>query len=93
MIAGRIFDYIISRQEKHLLGRTEQEIIDLITAGIESANTNVTYEVMRLETEAIKHAIDTVEDGAFITALSDMVTNAIDIVQSYLDKESEAQNV
>jgi cyanophycin synthetase len=93
LIAGRMFDHIIIRQEKHLRGRTEQEIIDLITAGIKSANTNVTYEVIPLETEAIKHAIDTVEDGAFITALSDVVTNAIDIVQHYLDKENEEQNI
>jgi len=93
LIAGRMFDHIIIRQEKHLRGRTEQEIIDLIVDGIKDANSNTTYEVIPLETEAIKHAIDTVEDGSFIIALSDVVANAIDIVQDYLDKENEQQNV
>ncbi|ELY1980212.1 hypothetical protein AAIP36_001769, partial [Flavobacterium psychrophilum] len=45
------------------------------------------------EIEAIKHAIDNAEVGSFITALSDVVTNAIDIVQEYLDKENEEGNI
>jgi cyanophycin synthetase len=89
MIAGRMFDHIIIRQEKYLRGRTEQEIIDIIVSGINEAKRNVTYEVIPLETEAIKHAIDHAEDGSYITALSDVVTNAINIVQEYLDKEQE----
>ena len=92
-IAGRMFDHIIIRQEKYLRGRTEQEIIDIIVSGINEANRNVTYEVIPLETEAIKHAIDHAEDGSYITALSDVVTNAINIVQSYLDKEQEEGNL
>jgi cyanophycin synthetase len=88
-IAGRMFDHIIIRQEKYLRGRTEQEIIDIIVSGINEANRNVTYEIIPLETEAIKHAIDHAEEGSHITALSDVVTNAINIVQSYLDKEQE----
>ena len=93
LIAGRMFDHIIIRQEKYLRGRTEQEIIDIIVSGISEANRNVTYEIIPLETEAIKHAIDHAEDGSYITALSDVVTNAINIVQEYLDKENEDGNV
>lgn len=89
-IAGRMFDHIIIRQEKHLRGRTEDELIDLILEGIQlSGKTNVTYEIIPKEVEAIKHAINSAEEGTFITALSDVVTNAIDIVQHYLDKENE----
>jgi len=90
LIAARMFDHIIIRQEKHLRGRTEEEIINLILEGIGQADKKVTYEIIPKETEAIKHAIDTAGDGSFITALSDVVTNAIDIVQQYLDKENEA---
>lgn len=89
-IAGRMFDHIIIRQEKHLRGRTEQEIIDLILEGIHSSNQNITYEIIPKEVEAIKHAINNAKEGTFITALSDVVTNAIEIVQSYLDKENES---
>ncbi|MFE3869470.1 cyanophycin synthetase [Flavobacterium sp. LS2P90] len=88
-IAARMFDHIIIRQEKYLRGRTEDEIINLILEGIKTSGKTVTYEIIPKETEAIKHAINCAEEGSFITALSDVVTNAIDIVQEYLDKENE----
>lgn len=87
-IAARMFDHIIIRQEKHLRGRTEEEIINLILKGVNSVDKKITYEIIPKEVEAIKHAISTAQPGTFITALSDVITNAIDIVQSYLDKEA-----
>ncbi|MFN6038325.1 MAG: Mur ligase family protein, partial [Bacteroidota bacterium] len=88
-IAARMFYHIIIRQEKHLRGRTEQEIINLILDGIKSVQKNVTYEIIPKETDAIKHAINIAGEGTFITALSDVITNAIEVVQQHLDKEAE----
>lgn len=88
-IAARMFDHIIIRQEKYLRGRTEDEITGLIMEGIADSGRDVTHEIISKEVEAIKHAITNAEEGTFITALSDVVTNAIEIVQEYLDKESE----
>ena len=88
-IAARMFDHIIIRQEKHLRGRTEEEIINLIMEGIIESGRSVTHEIIPKEVEAIRHAINCAEEGSFITALSDVVTNAINIVQEYLDKENE----
>lgn len=88
-IAGRMFNHVVIRQEKHLRGRTEEEIISLIVDGLKESNTNVSYEVVTLEVEAIKHAISIAEEGTFIIALSDVIDNAIDIVQNYLDMEIE----
>ncbi|CAM3427028.1 Cyanophycin synthetase [Flavobacterium longum] len=88
-IAARMFDHIIIRQEKHLRGRTEDEINNLILDGIAAAGKPVTHEVITKEVDAIKHAMNIAEEGTFITALSDVVDNAIDIVQEYLDKENE----
>ena len=88
-IAARMFDHIIIRQEKYLRGRTEDEIINLIKEGIFEINPNKSFEIISKETEAIKHAINSAEEGTFITALSDVVTNAIEIVQTYLDKETD----
>ncbi|MFN8713880.1 MAG: cyanophycin synthetase [Bacteroidota bacterium] len=88
-IAARMFDHIIIRQEKHLRGRTEEEIINLILEGFKASGKTVSYEIIPKEIEAIKHAISTAREGAFIVALSDVVTNAIEIVQQYLDKENE----
>lgn len=89
-IAGRMFDHIIIRQEKYLRGRTEDEIVNLILEGIAESGKKVTYEIVTKEMEAIKHAISIAEEGTFITALSDVITNAIGIVQEYLDKENES---
>ncbi len=88
-IAGRMFDHIIIRQEKHLRGRTIDEINNLLMEGIAESGHEVTYEMIPKEVDAIKHAMDSATEGTFITALSDVVTNAIGIVQEYLDKENE----
>jgi cyanophycin synthetase len=89
-IAARMFNHIIIRQEKHLRGRTEEEIINLILQGIKGQNKDVTYEIISKETDAIKHAISIAKEGTFITALSDVITNAIEVVQQHLDKEVDA---
>ena len=90
IIGARMFDHIIIRQEKYLRGRTEEEIVNLLVEGIHTVDKKVTYEVIPREVEAIKHAINLGQEGSFITALSDVITNAIEIVQEYLDKETEA---
>lgn len=87
-IAARMFDHIIIRQEKHLRGRTEQEIIDLLISGIQEVDRGIKYEVVPKEVEALKHAMNMAQPGTFITALSDVIDNAIQVVQSYLDKEA-----
>lgn len=91
-IAGQIFDYIIIRNEKHLRGRTEDEINGLIIDGINSSGRNVSYECIPKEIEALKHAMGMAEEGTFITALSDVVDNAIDLVQDYQHRESQEEN-
>jgi cyanophycin synthetase len=92
-IAGRMFDHIIIRNEKHLRGRSEEEINSLVIEGIQSSGREVTYECIPKEIEALKHAINKAEEGSFITALSDVIANAIDLVQEYQTKElQELQN-
>lgn len=86
-IAGRMFDYIIIRNEKHLRGRTEDEINGLLIEGIQSSGRDVSYEIIPKEIEALKYAIGMAEEGTFITALSDVVSDAIDLVQEYQAKE------
>ncbi len=87
-LGAEMFDHIIIRQEKNLRGRTEENIVGLIIEGIKLVDRKVTFETVPKEVEAIKHAISIAEPGTFITALSDVVTNAINIVQEYLDKEA-----
>lgn len=86
-IAARIFDHIIIRQERHLRGRTDKEIVGLLVKGITEQDVHKSYEVIPQEAAAIKHAISMAQSGDYIVALCDVVSHAIDIVQSYLDKE------
>ena len=89
-IAARMFDHIIIRQEKYLRGRTEKQIIDLIIDGIKESDATTSYEVVTLEIDAIRHAFSLAVEGTYIVALSDVVANAIEIVQEYLDLETES---
>jgi cyanophycin synthetase len=86
-IAGRMFDHIIIRNEKHLRGRTEDEINGLIIEGMQSSGRSVSYEIIPKEIDALKHAMGMAEEGTFITALSDVISNAIELVQEYQTKE------
>lgn len=86
-IAGRMFDHIIIRNEKHLRGRTEEEINGLIIDGMQSSGRDVSYETIPREIDALKHAMGMAEEGTFITALSDVISNAIDLVQDYQARE------
>jgi cyanophycin synthetase len=86
-IAAEMFDYIILRQEKHLRGRTEENILSLLKEGIRSVDHNKSFEVVPKEVDAIKHAMSMAKPGTFITALSDVVDNAIETVQNYQEQE------
>lgn len=89
-IAARMFDHIIIRSEKHLRGRTEENINGLIVEGINSVTNPPTFEVVSKEIEALEHAISIAEEGNFITALSDVINNAIETVEYYQQKELDA---
>jgi cyanophycin synthetase len=86
-ISSEMFDHIIIRQDKFLRGRKAEDIVKLLLEGINERNPNQSYEYIPKEIEALEHALSIAKPGTFITALSDVIDNAIDVVQSYLDKE------
>ncbi len=92
-IAARMFDHIIIRNEKHLRGRAEDEINGLIIEGIQSIDKSVSYECIPKEIDALKHAMSLAEEGTFITALSDVINNAIELVQEYQAKEVQDEGI
>ncbi len=88
-ISAQMFDHIIIRQDKFLRGRLADDIVKLLVEGIKSENENQSYEYVPKEIEALKHALSLAKPGTFITALSDVIDNAIEVVETYLDKERE----
>jgi len=88
-IAAQMFDHIIIRQDKYLRGREADEIVNLIVEGIVEINNSQSYEYIPKEVEALKHAFSLAKPGSFIVALSDVIDNAIEIVQSYKEQEDK----
>lgn len=90
-IAAEMFDEIIIRQDKHLRGKSETELIDMLSEGIKKVNPNKKVTVIPKESEAIEFAIKNAVPGSIIVICSDVVPDALAQVTKY--KEIEAKNL
>jgi cyanophycin synthetase len=86
-LSAEMFDHIIIRQDKFLRGRKAEDIVSLLVEGITQVDPGKSYEYIPKEIDALNHAISMAKPGTFITALSDVIDNAIEVVQGYLDRE------
>jgi len=86
-IAAQMFDRIIICQEKYLRGRTQQELIDLLLAGIQEVKPNMEIIINNNGDDCLQYIMATVKPDSFITILSNTIDNAIGKVSEYLDKE------
>ena len=86
-LSAQMFDHIIIRQDKYLRGRLPDDIVALLVEGIKEANPTQSYEYIPVEVEALNHAFSLAKKGTFITALSDVIDNAIEVVQTYMHAE------
>ncbi|MCW3124235.1 MAG: cyanophycin synthetase [Flavipsychrobacter sp.] len=89
-VSARIFDEIIIRQDKNLRGRTEQQIIDLMTQGIRNIDPGKKITVIQKESEAIDYAFKNAKKDSFIVITSDVVPDALEQVKRYKAKEDGA---
>lgn len=87
-IAAEMFDEIIIRQDKHLRGKSEKELIDLLLAGIKDVDPNKKITVIPSEKEAIDFAIKNAQKGSMVVISSDVVTDALAQVTRYKEKEA-----
>ncbi len=85
--AGNIFDEIIIRQDKHLRGRTEEDIIALMTQGIHQVDPNKKITVIKKESEAIEYAINNAIKDSFIVITSDVIPDALEQIKQYKAEE------
>lgn len=91
--AAKVFDEIIIRQDKHLRGRTEEEIIGLLKRGIQNVDANKKITVMKKESEAIDYAIRNAEKGSFIVIINDVVLAALDQLQRLKEEEDNGSPI
>jgi len=85
--AGKSFDEIIIRQDKNLRGKTDIEIIDLITRGIKRVNQGIVIHVIPKQEEAIDFALKTAKKDSFITIISDVIPDALEQVKAFKEAE------
>lgn len=89
-ISARYFDEIIIRQDKHLRGRTAENIVELLVEGIkENSAKEIPITIIYNEKEAIMHAYNTVRPGSLITIMCDVVAEALDLIKSLKEKEDQ----
>jgi len=86
--ASEMFDEIIIRQDKHLRGQTEEKLIALLQEGITSHDPNKKVKLCKTEKEAITYAIENAKPGSLITMCSDVVPDALKLVQEFKEKEA-----
>jgi len=87
-IAADMFDEIIIRQDKHLRGRTEDELIGMLDAGIKKKDPNKKTTIIPNEKEAATFAIKNAIKGALIVICSDVIPDALDLVQKLKEEEA-----
>ncbi len=90
-ICAEAFDEIIIRQDKHLRGKTAEELIALLKEGIHRVDPNKPVMIIPSEQEAVSHAITHAKKGSLIVLCSDVVPDALALVMKF--KEEEAQNL
>ncbi|WP_297797186.1 cyanophycin synthetase [uncultured Eudoraea sp.] len=90
-IAAEMFDEIIIRQDKNLRGKSENELINMLDAGIKKHDPNKKTTIIPSEKEAITHAVTHAEKGSLIVLCSDVVPDALDLVKHFKDKEARGE--
>ncbi len=88
-LAAEMFDEIIIRQDKHLRGKTEEELIEMLMNGIKQYDPEKKVSIFKSEEEAITFAIQNAKPGSLITMCSDVVPDALSLVMKFKEKESE----
>lgn len=87
-VAAEMFDEIIIRQDKHLRGRTDSEIISMLETGIKMKDPNKKITVIPNEKEAATFAIKNAKKGSLIVICSDVIPDALELVQKLKEEEA-----
>ena len=89
-ISANYFDEIIIRCDKNLRGRTAEDIIGLLQAGIRKVNPNIPTMVIANENEALEYIYAHQVPGALYTIMCDVVAGALDKIKELKAREDKA---
>jgi len=86
---AKYFDEIVIRQDKHMRGRTAEEIVELLIQGIKNIKPDMPIQVIYDEREAIETTFKRAPHGSFICILAETVPEGLDIVADLKEKEGK----
>jgi cyanophycin synthetase len=90
VIAAGCFDEIIIRQDRHLRGRTAENIVGLLVEGIElGKKKELPVTIILKEEEAIMHAYNNAKPGSLITIMCDVVSEALELIKRLKENEDK----
>jgi cyanophycin synthetase len=92
-IAAEMSDEIIIRQDKRLRGKTEEELIKMLNDGIKMKNPDIKTTIIPSEKEAITYAVNNAKKGSLIILCSDVVPDALELVQQFKAQEASGEKV
>lgn len=92
-VAAEMFDEIIIRQDKHLRGKSEDELIKMLSDGIKMKDPNKKTTIIPSEKEAITYAVKNAKKGSLIILCSDVIPDALDLVMKFKDQENSGELV
>ena len=90
-IAAEMFDEIIIRQDKRLRGKTEEELIKMLSDGIKMKDPNKKTTIIPSEREAITYAVKNAVKGSLIILCSDVVPDALELVKQFKEQEARGE--
>ncbi len=90
-ITAKYFDEIIIRKDKHLRGRTEEEIFGLLQQGINDSKPGIKVTIIPDEKEAFLYALKNAEKGSLITLLADKVDASIEMIKKQKEAEENME--
>ncbi len=90
-IAAEMFDEIIIRQDKHLRGKSEEQLIKMLNDGIKMKDPNKKTTIIPSEKEAITFAVKNAKKGSLIICCSDVIPDALELVMKFKEQESKGE--
>jgi len=90
-ISAEMFDEIIIRQDKHLRGKTEEELIKMLHDGIKMKDPDKKTTIIPSENEAITYAVKNAVKGSLIVLCSDVIPEALDLVKKLKNREMNGE--
>ena len=88
-IAGELFDEIIIRLDEDMRGRPANEIVALLTEGIQAVNEQMLITYIPDELEALSHAIQHARPSTLIVHLTEKIKRAIEVVAQAQTRDKE----